>query len=114
MWIHDHKTLGKDKEIAEGEIDVCVIVLPRKLDPDDVVEQIWRHVKPQGISSAEVFAELRQGGLVRVRLEFDSTMNPNFANGGSGASIHSGDRLQSLSLSPSRFSLRGRRPHDDD
>lgn len=22
MWIYDHKTLGKDKLIAEGEVDV--------------------------------------------------------------------------------------------
>jgi len=23
VWIHDHRTIGKDKEIADGEIDVC-------------------------------------------------------------------------------------------
>jgi len=22
VWIHDHKTLGKDKEIGEGDVDV--------------------------------------------------------------------------------------------
>jgi hypothetical protein len=24
VWIHDHKTLGKDKLLGEGEIDVCI------------------------------------------------------------------------------------------
>lgn len=26
IWLHDHKTLGKDKEIGETEVDVCVFV----------------------------------------------------------------------------------------
>lgn len=25
VWIHDHKTLGKDKLIAEGEVDVRAV-----------------------------------------------------------------------------------------
>ncbi|KJA26087.1 hypothetical protein HYPSUDRAFT_133560, partial [Hypholoma sublateritium FD-334 SS-4] len=94
VWIHDHKTLGKDKEIGEGEID------------------IWRHIQPEGISAAEVTVELKPTGLFRMRLEFDANTNPNVSN--SAASIHSiADRRTSIA-SPSRFSLRGRRPNDDD
>ncbi|KAH9487059.1 hypothetical protein JR316_0001125 [Psilocybe cubensis] len=96
IWLHDHKTLGKDKEIGEGEID------------------IWRHIKPVGISSADVFVELRQGGLVRLRFEFDASSNPNLS---SSASTHSGEqmtRTTSILSSPSRFSIRGRRPNEHD
>ncbi|KAF8168240.1 C2 domain-containing protein [Crassisporium funariophilum] len=94
VWIHDHKTLGKDKEVGEGEVD------------------IWRHIKPEGVSSADVFLELKQGGLMRLRLEFDASSNPNSNNG----SIHSGhDVTRTLSIaSPSRFSIRGRRPADNE
>ncbi|KAG2023600.1 transmembrane protein [Coprinopsis cinerea AmutBmut pab1-1] len=94
VTIFDHKTLGKDKELADGEID------------------IWRHIQPAGVSSAEVLAELKQGGLFRVRLEFDSSTNPS----SSRASIASGEngitRTMSI-VTPSRFSLRGKRPDDD-
>lgn len=107
-WVHDHKTLGKDKELGDGEVDVSKLVnakhcyLQRGL-------QIWRHIQPEGISSADVFLELRQGGLLRLRLEFDATSN---------GSISSGERMsRTISIaSPSRFSIRGKRPgadHDD-
>ncbi|KAF9452575.1 transmembrane protein [Macrolepiota fuliginosa MF-IS2] len=87
-WIYDHKTLGKDKELASGEVD------------------IWRHIQPQGISSAEVSVELRHSGLLRLRLEYDSTVNPS-----SGSSISSGEHVSRTSIiAPSRFSIRGRRP----
>ncbi|EKM83486.1 hypothetical protein AGABI1DRAFT_88463 [Agaricus bisporus var. burnettii JB137-S8] len=46
-WLYEHKTLGRDKEVATGEID------------------IWRHIQPNTTSSAEVLLELRQGGLLR-------------------------------------------------
>jgi len=86
IWIHDHKTLGKDKLLGEGEID------------------IWRHIQPEGVSAAEVSAELQGSGLVRVRLDFDANAQP--ANGTPRA-----DTGRTLSISsPSRFSLRGRRP----
>jgi len=88
LWIHDHKTLGKDKELGEAEVD------------------IWRHIKPEGISSADVFVELRQGGQIRLRLEFDATSNPNASNPSLGEPI---SKTMSMS-SPSRFSLRGKRP----
>ncbi|KAJ7139747.1 C2 domain-containing protein [Mycena epipterygia] len=90
IWIHDHKTLGKDKLLGEGEID------------------IWRHIQPEGVSAAEVSTELRGSGLVRFRLEFDANAHP--ANG-SGASSPRADTGRAMSISsPSRFSLRGRRP----
>ncbi|KAJ3513052.1 hypothetical protein NLJ89_g3156 [Agrocybe chaxingu] len=90
FWIHDHKTLGKDKELAEGEVD------------------IWRHIKPDSVSSRDIFVELRQAGQLRLRLEFDPSSNPSRST----PSIHAdGNRTMSLSMpSPSRFSLRGRRP----
>jgi hypothetical protein len=28
VWVHDHKTLGKDKDLAEGEVDVSIRSLP--------------------------------------------------------------------------------------
>ncbi|KAF8807280.1 transmembrane protein [Phlegmacium glaucopus] len=94
VWIYDHKTLAKDKEIAEGEVE------------------IWRHIRPEGISSAEVYVQLRPAGVLHMRLEFEAGVNPN-----SSASIHSGDHhSRTLSIaSPSRFSIRGRRPgHTED
>ncbi|RDB28789.1 Uncharacterized protein PYUK71.03c [Hypsizygus marmoreus] len=93
-WVHDHKTLGKDKELGDGEVD------------------IWRHIQPGGVSSADVFLELRQGGLLRLRLEFDADINPMR----SSASIASTDRVsRTISIpSPSRFSIsRARRPAAD-
>ncbi|KAJ6501679.1 C2 domain-containing protein [Mycena vitilis] len=93
LWIHDHKTLGKDKLLCEGEID------------------IWRHIKPEGVSGADVSAELQGGGLIRVRLEFDASAHP--AN--DRASTPRAETGRTLSISsPSRFSLRGRRPGTTD
>ncbi|CAA7258740.1 unnamed protein product [Cyclocybe aegerita] len=93
FWIHDHKTLGKDKELAEGEVD------------------IWRHIRADSVSSRDIFVELRQAGQLRLRLEFDPSSNPSRST----PSIHAdGNRTMSLSMpSPSRFSLRGRRPGAD-
>ncbi|KAJ7225891.1 C2 domain-containing protein [Mycena pura] len=86
--IHDHKTLGKDKLLCEGEID------------------IWRHIQPHGATSAEVSADLQGSGLFHVRLEFDANANPT-----NGSSSPRADTGRTLSIaSPSRFSLRGRRP----
>ncbi|KAG5654026.1 hypothetical protein H0H81_008041 [Sphagnurus paluster] len=93
-WVHDHKTLGKDKDLGDGEID------------------IWRHIQPNTTSSADVFLELRQGGQLRLRLEFDATLHPNRST----PSISSSDRQPRLSIaaSPSRFSIgRSRRPAAD-
>ncbi|KAJ7596712.1 C2 domain-containing protein [Mycena floridula] len=95
VWVHDHKTLGKDKLLGEGEVD------------------IWRHIKPEGVSSSEVLLELREGqGLIKLRLEFDANSNPML---GSSSTSSSNEKLAARTLSissPSRFSLRGRRPGD--
>jgi len=94
-WVYDHKTLGKDKEIASGELDV------------------WRHIRPEEGSGADVFLELRQGGLLRIRLEFTAAAH---SVGSSGASIMSRDEGISRTishLSPSRFSLHRKRATDE-
>jgi Ca2+-dependent lipid-binding protein len=97
VWIHDHKTLAKDKELGEGEVD------------------IWRHVKAQGISSNDVMIDLKNGGLVRLRLEFDPSSNPNNGSNPSLNENHGHHISRTLSsVSPSRFSLRGRRPGTED
>lgn len=98
VWIHDHKTIGKDKELSEGEVE------------------IWRYISSETVSSQEVVVNLKPGGLLRAILEFDPGSNPNGSNG----SLYSGEHKdhrdhRSMSFSsPSRFSLRGRRPNDDD
>ncbi|GLB36472.1 putative tricalbin [Lyophyllum shimeji] len=93
-WIHDHKTLGRDKDLDEGELD------------------IWRTIQPRGISATEVPVQLRQGGLLKLRLEYDPSINPSK----SSASIASSERQsRTISMSsPSRFSIaRSRRPGPD-
>ncbi|KAF7320046.1 hypothetical protein MKEN_00788800 [Mycena kentingensis (nom. inval.)] len=94
VWIHDHKTLGKDKLLGEAEID------------------IWRHIQPVGITAADVSAELQGSGLIRVRLDFDPSGPPSDGRGTPRSDKeHGGGRTISMSMpSPSRFSLRGRRP----
>ncbi|KAJ8084377.1 Tricalbin-2 [Marasmius tenuissimus] len=89
VWVHDHKTLGKDKLLGDGEVD------------------IWRHISPETISAAEITVELHNGsGLVRMRVEFDPTTKR-----ARRSSISSNnDRNGGSMISPSRFSLRGRRP----
>ena len=80
------------------------------------LSQLWRHLELDGTSSADVSVELRQGGTVRLHLEFDAQAKPLVANGSNG-SIASGDRTASLAASPSRFSIGRRRAptdHDDD
>ncbi|KAF7339989.1 hypothetical protein MVEN_01916600 [Mycena venus] len=93
VWIHDHKTLGKDKLLAEGEID------------------IWRHIQAEGVTAADVSAELQSSGLIRVRLDFDASAHP----AGTRASTPRAETGRTVSISsPSRFSLRGRRPGTTD
>jgi hypothetical protein len=104
VWIHDHKTLGKDKLLGLGEVDVRTLLLDYHFSL--IVSQIWRHIRPQGQSSAEVLLDLKEGhGLVTLRLEFDATAIPR------AASISSGN---SPIASPSRFSLSRRRAQDAD
>jgi Ca2+-dependent lipid-binding protein len=97
LWVHDHKTLGKDKDLSSGSVE------------------IWRHIKVDSVSSADVFVELDHGhgGLLRLRLEFDPDTHP--LSSGASFSSESGHRTLSIA-SPSRFSMRNRRPgaeHDD-
>jgi len=66
--------------------------------------QIWRHIQLSQSSVADVTADLREGGQVRLRLEFDADTNPNIRD----PSLTSLERP--LQASPSRFSIRGRRP----
>ncbi|KAH0838563.1 C2 domain-containing protein [Lanmaoa asiatica] len=85
VWIYDHKTLGKDKLIAEGEVD------------------IWSHILPGRNLAADVSLALREAGQLHLRLEFDGDTNPN----------HQDHSVPERHLaSPSRFSIRGRRPDD--
>lgn len=73
--------------------------------------QIWRHIQPQAASAADVSIELRHGGLLKLRLDFDPTVNPS-----NGSSISSGEHIsRTISMvAPSRFSIRGRRPGTED
>jgi len=90
VWVYDHKTIGKDKVLGEGEID------------------IWRAIQAGTNPSADVRVELVEGqGQLSVRLEFDSTPTSNSL--GKGSSSSSINRTTTMS-SPSRFSIRGRRP----
>jgi len=90
-WVHDHKTLGKDKVLGEAEID------------------IWRHINPNSTSAADVFTELNEGsGQLRLRLEFDADSSPNNTLP-RGASMSSIDRSSTIAGSPSRFSMRPRK-----
>ncbi|KAF5375164.1 hypothetical protein D9758_000478 [Tetrapyrgos nigripes] len=98
VWIHDHKTLGKDKLLGDGEID------------------IWRHIVPGQVSATEVSVELRNGvGKLRLQLDFDPTLSPSERRPSTSSGDDSMLRRKSIA-SPSRFSLRGRRPGatDDD
>jgi len=85
--ILDHRTLGKDRPLAEGVVD------------------IWRHVQPaDGNNASDVKVELTEGqGLLKLRLEFDEDTNEDLP------------RVSSVSTlgSPSKFSLR-RRPQEMD
>ncbi|OJA07635.1 hypothetical protein AZE42_01107 [Rhizopogon vesiculosus] len=89
IWIYDHKTLGKDKLLSQGEVD------------------IWRHIQVGRATTVEVTVELQGGGLAHLRLEFDAENNPLAQD----PSMMSLDRSQ-VHTSPSRFSIRGRRPED--
>lgn len=76
----------------------------RWYDYPDRLVQIWRHIQVGRLTTAEVTVELQGGGQARMRLEFDAENNP-LARDPSMMS----DRSQ-LRTSPSRFSIRGRRP----
>ncbi|EKM60795.1 uncharacterized protein PHACADRAFT_246931 [Phanerochaete carnosa HHB-10118-sp] len=93
VWVLDHKTLGKDKPMGSGEVD------------------IWRHLQPGVSGSADVMIELREGqGQLRLRLDFDAE-RVSLRNRASMSSIDG--RTSPTSTAPSRFSLNRRREKDD-
>ena len=87
LHVFDHRTLGKDRLLSQGEID------------------IWRHIRPGSVNSAEIFAELREHGQLRVRLEFDNEPY----NAQRNVSVASIERTLSHVASPSRFSMHKKR-----
>ncbi|TFK30388.1 transmembrane protein [Coprinopsis marcescibilis] len=96
VWVWEHKTIGKDKEVAEGEVD------------------IWRHIRPDGVSASEVLLELKDGGLLRLRLEYDASTNPMSSRASISSSSENGlSRTMSI-VNPSRFSIRGKRPTEEE
>lgn len=88
------------------------IRIPEPIVINDIFLQIWQHVKPQGISSADINVELKQGsGVVRLRLEFDSSAQPNLSHPSLEGDVQ---MRRSISIpSPSRFNLRGLRSNGD-
>lgn len=92
VWVHDYKTIGRDKLLGAGEID------------------IWRHLNPpNGIYSTEVLVQLAEGyGLLKVRLDYSQSDYHHLPHGGSFHSL--ADATSKAMTSPSRFSLRGKRP----
>ncbi|TBU34912.1 tricalbin [Dichomitus squalens] len=90
-WVYDHKTLGKDKLLGSAEID------------------IWQHLKPGDVVPAsDLSVELREGqGHLQLRLEYDA--DTPLSNRASRKSLHSLYDEKAPAVSPSRFSLSGRR-----
>ncbi|KAI9462339.1 tricalbin [Lactarius psammicola] len=91
--IFDHKTLGKDKSLGEAEVDIL------------------QYVQPISNSAADVSVGIKNGsGVMNLRLDFRAEPAPV----GRKSSVSSPDHGASGTLtSPSRFSLRGRRPVQD-
>lgn len=91
--IYDHKTLGRDKSLGE------------------VVVDILQYVQPTSNSVADVSVEIKNGsGVMNLRFDF----RPEPAPVGRKSSVSSPDHGVGGTLtSPSRFSLRGRRPVQD-
>ena len=109
VWVHDYKTIGRDKLLGAGEIDVGLCLL----FGDCVAHafgQIWRHLNPtNGVHSSEVLLQLVEGqGLLRVRLEY-SHEDVHLPRGTSFLSLADTSGTKAMT-SPSRFSLRSKRP----
>lgn len=109
VWIHDYKTLGRDKLLGAGEIDVS-LSLPSSYFVSYVAHQVWRHLNPaNGIHSSEVLLQLNEGqGLLKVRLDYTQDDHHHIPRGGSFLSLADATSTKAMS-SPSRFSLRGKR-----
>jgi hypothetical protein len=109
-WVHDYKTIGRDKLLGAGEIDVG-LSLPSSDCVSHLVLQIWRHLNPtNGINSSEVLLQLNEGqGLLKVRLDYSQEDYHHLPRGSSFQSLADAANPKAMS-SPSRFSLRSRRP----
>jgi C2 domain len=101
--IFDHKTLGKDKSLGEAEVDVCNLLHHSLTVCDSGRFQIWQHIQPPSNSAADVSVEIANGhGFIRLRLSLGAEpIGRKSSVDQSGAGTLT---------SPSRFSLRGRRP----
>lgn len=114
VWVYDHKTIGKDRLIGDGEVDVSSLTPISWLKFDSCV-QIWRHIQPKGTTASEVSLELRDGnGLVKLRLEFTQELrqSPEGRSSVSSSTREGLSRTQSVSqssLKASRFSFSRRR-----
>jgi len=110
IWVHDYKTIGRDKLLGAGEIDVC-LSLPPSDCVSHVVHQIWRHLNPpNGIHSSEVLLQLNEGhGLLKVRLDYSQDGHHHLPHGGSFYSLSDAPNSKAMGSS-SRFSIRGKRP----
>lgn len=109
VWVHDYKTIGRDKLLGAGEIDVGPS-FPSSDCAAHVFGQIWRHLNPaNGINSTEVLLQLNEGqGLLKARLDY-SHEDIHVPHGASFLSLADASGTKAMT-SPSRFSLRGRRP----
>lgn len=110
VWVHDYKTIGRDKLLGAGEIDVG-LSLPLGDCVSHAVLQVWRHLTPaKGINSSEVHIQLNEGqGLLKVRLDYSQEDYHHLPRGSSFQSLADATNPKAMS-SPSRFSLRGKRP----
>jgi len=92
--VFDHKTLGKDKSLGEAEVDIL------------------QYVQPTSHSAVDVSVEIKNGsGVMNLRLDFRPEPTPI----GRKSSVSSPDHGGGGTLtSPSRFSLRGRRPAQEE
>ena len=109
VWVQNHRAIGSDKLLGAGEIDVGLSFLIG----DCVAHafgQIWRHLNPtNGVHSSEVLLQLSKGhGLLKVRLEY-SHDDVHLPRGASFQSLADASSTNAMT-SPSRFSLRGKRP----
>jgi len=110
VLVHDYKALGRDKLLGAGEIDVSLSLRWGEF-VSHVVPQIWRHLNPaNGINATEVLIQLTEGqGLLKVRLDYSQEELHNLPRGSSFQSLADATNPKAIS-SPSRFSLRGKRP----
>jgi len=92
--VFDHKTLGKDKSLGEAEVDIL------------------QYVQTTSHSAVDVSVEIKNGsGVMNLRLDFRPEPTPI----GRKSSVSSPDHGGGGTLtSPSRFSLRGRRPAQEE